>query len=76
MFVLSNPNQPVGGTVDSLGWGVTPDEGSTSLGGLPQVPRSLEWVRIAQRFPVRILIDQPPEALMRLGASGVIVIDR
>ena len=76
VFVLSYPDQPVGGTVDSVGWGVTPDEGGTSLSGLPQVPRSLEWVRIAQRFPVRVRLDQPPEALMRLGASAVIVVDR
>ena len=75
VFVLSYPNQPVRGVVESLGWGVTPDEGSDS-GGLPRVPRSLEWVRIAQRFPVRILLDRPPPALMRVGATAVIVIDR
>ena len=66
---------PVNGTVDGLGWGVTPDEGFT-LGGLPHVPRSLNWVRIAQRFPVRVLLDHPPAGLMRVGASAVIVVDR
>ena len=75
VFVMSAPRQPVQGKVDSLGWGVTPDEGSTA-GGLPRVPRSLNWVRIAQRFPVRVLLDRPPETLMRVAASAVIVIDR
>ncbi len=75
VFVMSAPRQPLQGTVDSLGWGVTPDEGSTA-GGLPRVPRSLNWVRIAQRFPVRVLLDRPPETLMRVAASAVIVIDR
>ena len=75
VFVLSNPQQPVSGTVESLGWGVTPDEGTNS-GGLPRVPRSLEWVRVAQRFPVRVLLHNPPEAFMRVAGSAVIVIDR
>jgi multidrug efflux system membrane fusion protein len=75
VYVLSSPNQPVDGEVESLASGVSPDEGIT-IGGLPRVPRSLSWVRIAQRFPVRIRLNIPPPGLMRLGASAVIVIDR
>ena len=75
VYVLSAPAQPVEGVVDSLGAGVSPDEG-ISIGGLPRVPRSLSWVRIAQRFPVRVRLTSPPPALMRLGASAVIVLDR
>jgi multidrug efflux system membrane fusion protein len=75
VYVLSTPALPVAGVVDSLGAGVSPDEG-ISIGGLPRVPRSLSWVRIAQRFPVRIRLLSPPPGLMRLGASAVIVIER
>jgi multidrug efflux system membrane fusion protein len=75
VYVMTGPSQPVDGVVDSLGGGVSPDEGVT-IGGLPRVPRSLSWVRIAQRFPVRIRLVSPPPTLMRLGASAVIVIDR
>ena len=75
VFVLSTPSRPVVGLVESLAGGVSPDEGVT-IGGLPNVPRSLSWVRIAQRFPVRVLLQSPPPDLMRLGASAVIVIDR
>ena len=75
IFVMSAPGQVLGGAVESLGWGVAPDE-SLTIGGLPHVARSLSWVRIAQRFPVRVLVDHPPPELMRLGASAVIVIDR
>ena len=74
-YVLSAPGQPVGGSIESLGYGVMPDEGG-SLGGLPRVSRTLSWVRVAQRFPVRILLDRPPPDLMRVAASVVIVIDR
>ena len=75
VYVMQAPGTPVKGVVDSLGGGVAPDEGATFL-GLPHVPRSLNWVRIAQRFPVRILLDHPPETLMRIGATAAIVVER
>lgn len=75
VWVMTAPGVPVHGAVESIGWGVSPDEGST-FGGLPHVPRSLDWVRIAQRFPVRVLLDHPPAGLMRLGATVVVLVDR
>ncbi len=75
VYVLSEPHRPIGAAVDSLGFGVSPDASSNST-NLPTVSRSLNWVRIAQRFPVRVLLDSPPPDLARVGASAVIVIDR
>ena len=75
VYILSVPGHPLAGTVESLGWGVSPDEGA-QFEGLPRVPRSLNWVRIAQRFPVRVRLDRPPAELMRIGASVAIVIER
>ena len=75
VYVMAQPDRPLHGEVESLGWGVAPDEGVV-LGGLPHVPRSLNWVRIAQRFPVRVLLHDPPDDLMRLGASAVVIIER
>jgi multidrug efflux system membrane fusion protein len=69
VFVMANPTRPVGGSVESIGWGVVAEEGITVLGGLPHVPRTLNWVRIAQRFPVRILLGAPPDELMRVGST-------
>ncbi len=75
VYLVGFGNRKLGGTVESFGGGVSPDEGS-DLGGLPHVPRTLSWVRIAQRFPVRIeLHDLPPE-LQRIGATAIIVVDR
>src|SRR5262249_11160810 len=75
VFVMAQPDLPLRGTVDSLGWGVTSGVSAT-FGGLPHVERTLNWVRIAARFPVRVLLDKPPEDLMRLGASAVIEIEK
>jgi len=75
VFVMAQPSLPLRGTVDSLGWGVASDVSAT-FGGLPHVERTLNWVRIAARFPVRVVLDEPPEDLMRLGASAVIEIKK
>ena len=75
VYVMAQPSRPLRGEVDSLGWGVASDVSAT-VGGLPHVERTLNWVRIAARFPVRILLEAPPDDLMRFGATAVIVIDR
>src|SRR5499433_547415 len=75
VYVLAQPGLPLRGQVESLGWGVASDVSAT-FGGLPHVESTLNWVRIAARFPVRILLKAPPDDLMRLGASAVVVIDK
>jgi membrane fusion protein, multidrug efflux system len=75
VYVMAQPSRPLRGHVDSLGWGVASGVSAT-VGGLPHVESTLNWVRIAARFPVRILLDAPPDDLMRYGASAVVVIDK
>jgi multidrug efflux system membrane fusion protein len=75
VYVMAQPNRPLHGEIDSLGWGVASDVSAT-FGGLPHVERTLNWVRIAARFPVRIRLEAPPDGLMRYGATAVIVIEK
>jgi multidrug efflux system membrane fusion protein len=42
--------------------------------GVPEVPRELNWVHIAQRFPVRIEIENPDPDLFRVGASATAIL--
>lgn len=60
------------GKVVGLAWAVVPEDGSSAM-GLPAVPRNLDWVRLAQRFPVRIQIENPDDSF-RVGASAVVTI--
>jgi len=76
VYVMAEPSRPLRGEVESLGWGVASDVSAAFGGGLPHVERTLNWVRIATRFPVRILLDAPPADLMRVSASAVIVIEK
>ena len=77
VYVLSRPTVRLRGSVDSVGYGVTPDEdliGQLSPPGLPNIQRTLNWVHLASRFPVRVRIEAPPTELLRLGESAVVVI--
>lgn len=74
VYLMSDTRQQFSGTVTSIGFGVFPDDGGGQVGGLPKVARSINWVRVAQRFPVRILVDTPSPDLFRIGASAVVVI--
>jgi len=60
------------GKVVGPGWAVLPEYGTSTM-GLPNVPRNLDWVRLAQRFPVRIEVEKPDDSF-RIGASAVVTI--
>src|SRR5881409_248486 len=72
---LVRANQRFRGKVQGIGWAVKP-EGEIDLppSGVPYVKRELNWVRVAQRFPVRIEVENPDQDLFRMGASAVAII--
>jgi membrane fusion protein, multidrug efflux system len=76
VYVLSRPTVRLNGIVDSVGFGVTPaSDVISNLGtGLPDVERTLNWVHLASRYPVRVRITDQPNDTLRLGESSVIVI--
>jgi multidrug efflux system membrane fusion protein len=72
VFSMIDRSQPIGGVVEGVGAGVLDTEKVDLPRALPYVERSLNWVRVAQRFPVKVRLERPPQGLMRLGASAVI----
>lgn len=76
LYLLSDPSKRFHGVVESIGSGVFPEEGGNDVAGLPRVPRSINWVRVAQRFPVRILVKNPDPAQFRIGASAVAMMSK
>ena len=74
VYLMNDSSKKFKGTVDSIGFGVLPDDGAEVLPGLPLVARTINWVRVAQRFPVKIRIDQPDAALFRIGVSAVVTV--
>jgi multidrug efflux system membrane fusion protein len=76
VFLMSHEHMPLRGIVESIGYGVTPDPSvaGTIGSGLPAVQRSLSWVHLAARYPVRIRIQSPPPGLLRIGQTAVAVV--
>ncbi|WP_116813434.1 multidrug transporter subunit MdtN [Steroidobacter cummioxidans] len=71
-YSMIDRQQPIEGIVEGIGWGVIDEERINLPRSVPYVQRSLNWVRVEQRFPVRIRLENPPQQLMRLGASAVV----
>jgi len=66
------------GSVQGIGWGVEQQEGDGARGpsGVPSVTPTVDWVRMAQRFPVRItLADTDPVHPLRKGMRATVRID-
>jgi membrane fusion protein, multidrug efflux system len=76
VYVLSKPNVRFVGVVDSIGFGVTPDPDVIGRlePGLPDVQRTLNWVHLASRYPVRVRVENPTPDLFRIGESAVVTI--
>ena len=67
VWVMGSDDRPIRGQVVSLGAGVQPEDRDGP--GLPVVGRTINWVVVAQRFPVWVRLDDPPPQLTRIGAT-------
>jgi membrane fusion protein, multidrug efflux system len=76
VYVLSKPSARFTGIVDSVGFGVTPDPDVIGKldKGLPDVQRTLNWVHLASRYPVRVRVENPTPELFRVGESAVVTV--
>jgi multidrug resistance efflux pump len=74
VYLLSYPNKRFRGRVQGVGWALYQNNGA-SVQGLPQVDETLNWVRLSQRFPVRIILESDdPGFPFRMGATAVVTI--
>jgi multidrug efflux system membrane fusion protein len=75
VYLLSYPDRPFRGMVEGVGWALYQDNGAT-VAGLANVAPTLNWVRLAQRFPVRITLENSdPKFPFRMGATAVVTIE-
>jgi multidrug resistance efflux pump len=65
---LMGTRQPLPGRVESFAEGIADRDRSTGANMLPNVNPTFNWVRLAQRIPVRIALDPLP-ANVRLVAG-------
>ena len=72
--LLSYPGRRFQGEVQGIGWALFRANGAT-VSGLPNVEETLNWVRLNQRFPVRILLNRgDTDHPFRMGQTAVVTI--
>ena len=73
--LMSYPDTPLEGSVDSIGWGIAQQNGSTGFEQLPSVQPTFEWIRLAQRIPVMVRIEKVPDNIkLRAGTTASVVV--
>ncbi len=72
--LMSHPSESIDGELESVGWGVFLPDGSTTEDLLPQVSQTIDWVRLPQRFPVRVRITGPSPVPLRIGLTASVAL--
>lgn len=73
--LMAHPDKPIEAKVESIGWGIAPKDGTVGYNLLPNVNPVFQWIRLAQRIPVRITLDELPEGVeLRFGLSASIMV--
>ena len=73
--LMTYPDKPLEGRVVSKGWGVYQKDGSTGQELLPSISATFEWIRLAQRVPVRVELDKLPEGVeLVVGTTGSVLV--
>jgi len=67
---IGRENEPFQGVVESLAWGIYDSDGSTAGDNLlPSVSQTVDWVRLPNRFPVRIQVTGQTPIPLRIGQT-------
>ena len=73
--LMTYSDRPLEGRVDSIGWGIAQQDGSTGFDLLPSISPTFEWIRLAQRVPVRIHLSDVPEDIdLRVGTTCSVLV--
>jgi multidrug resistance efflux pump len=73
--LMSYPDAPLQGVVESMGWGIAQQDGAPAADLLPSINPSFDWIRLAQRIPVRIRLTQVSEEVdLRVGTTASVFV--
>ncbi|MDN2668045.1 HlyD family secretion protein [Vibrio sp. 14N.309.X.WAT.E.F5] len=73
--LMMHNNVLLKGHIKSIGFGIAKQDGSTGNDLLPNVNPNFQWIRLAQRIPIKVKLDNVPEDLqLRVGMTASIKI--
>ncbi|MGR5065174.1 HlyD family secretion protein [Photobacterium sp. DNB22_13_2] len=73
--LMMHPDQPFEAKISSIGYGISQQDGSTGNALLPNVNPNFEWIRLAQRIPVKFHFEIPDSGIqLRVGTTASVKI--
>ena len=73
--LMSYPDAALQGVVENMGWGIAQQDGAPAADLLPSINPSFDWIRLAQRIPVRIRLTHVPEEVdLRVGTTASVFV--
>jgi len=74
--LMAYPDKPLTGKVESIAWGIYNTDANPGQNLLPKVKPVFQWIRLAQRIPVRIVLDSPlrEDVVLRYGMSASVMV--
>jgi RND family efflux transporter MFP subunit len=73
--LLAYPDTPLYGKVESIAWGISHADGNPGSNLLPSVKPVFQWIRLAQRIPVRVSLDKLPDNVeLRFGLTASVMV--
>lgn len=74
VYLMARPLERLTGVIQGIGWAIDLPDGATQpFTDLPRTDPTLDWVRLAQRFPVRIVIETDGESRFRMGETAAVI---
>ncbi|MDC0429108.1 efflux RND transporter periplasmic adaptor subunit [Phycisphaerales bacterium] len=75
VYLMARPAQRWKGVIQGVGWAIDLADGRNIPGtDLPRVDQTFDWVRLAQRFPVRIILEDGPDFPIRMGETAAVIV--
>jgi RND family efflux transporter MFP subunit len=74
--LMAYPDKPLQAKVESIAWGIYNTDANPGKNLLPNVKPVFQWIRLAQRIPVRIELKEPlrEDVVLRYGMSASVMI--
>ena len=73
--LMMHNNIQLEGHIKSIGFGIAKQDGSTGNDLLPNVNPNFQWIRLAQRIPIKVKLDKvPADVQLRVGMTASIKI--
>jgi multidrug resistance efflux pump len=72
--LMGHESEPLEGVVNSVAWGIFLQDGST-VDLLPEVSQTIDWVRLPNRFPVRVEVTGTAPIPLRIGQTASVSLE-